>query len=216
MGRQGARVPRRTTRTARCARRSRSFSRSPSSRRSRAPPASTVLFAADDRVGGRTRARRAPAPSRARARARRRDDGRVPLDRRLPALSTGRGRPAAGRSSTTRSRTARGPRGADRERPGAGAEPALRPGLERLGARVGLVPDPSSGAPGARLPRDGDVGRGGEREVRLVLLEALQMGAPPHGGFALGIERFVALLAGEPNLREIVAFPKVSSGVGSR
>ena len=43
-------------------------------------------------------------------------------------------------------------------------------------------------------------------------LEALQMGAPPHGGFALGIERFVALFAGEPNLREIVAFPKVSSG----
>ena len=43
-------------------------------------------------------------------------------------------------------------------------------------------------------------------------LEALQMGAPPHGGFALGIERFVALFAGEPTLREIVAFPKVSSG----
>ena len=43
-------------------------------------------------------------------------------------------------------------------------------------------------------------------------LEALQMGAPPHGGFALGIERFVALFAGEPNLREIVAYPKVSSG----
>jgi aspartyl-tRNA synthetase len=44
------------------------------------------------------------------------------------------------------------------------------------------------------------------------LLEALRMGAPPHGGFALGLERFVALLAGEPNIREIVAFPKVSSG----
>ena len=43
-------------------------------------------------------------------------------------------------------------------------------------------------------------------------LEALQMGAPPHGGFALGIERFIALFAGEPTLREIVAFPKVSSG----
>ena len=43
-------------------------------------------------------------------------------------------------------------------------------------------------------------------------LEALQMGAPPHGGFALGIERFIALFAGEPNLREIVAFPKVASG----
>jgi aspartyl-tRNA synthetase len=44
------------------------------------------------------------------------------------------------------------------------------------------------------------------------LLEALRMGAPPHGGFAMGLERFVALLADEPNIREIVAFPKVSSG----
>jgi aspartyl-tRNA synthetase len=44
------------------------------------------------------------------------------------------------------------------------------------------------------------------------LLEALRMGAPPHGGFALGLERFLALLAGEPNIREVVAFPKVSSG----
>jgi aspartyl-tRNA synthetase len=43
-------------------------------------------------------------------------------------------------------------------------------------------------------------------------LEALQMGAPPHGGFALGIERFVALLAGEANIREIIAFPKTASG----
>jgi aspartyl-tRNA synthetase len=44
------------------------------------------------------------------------------------------------------------------------------------------------------------------------LLEALAMGAPPHGGFAMGIERFVAQLAGEPDIRQIVAFPKVSSG----
>jgi aspartyl-tRNA synthetase len=44
------------------------------------------------------------------------------------------------------------------------------------------------------------------------LLDALQMGAPPHGGFALGLDRFIALLAGEPNIREIIAFPKVSSG----
>ena len=44
------------------------------------------------------------------------------------------------------------------------------------------------------------------------LLDALSMGPPPHGGFAMGIERFVALLVGEPDIRQVVAFPKVSSG----
>jgi aspartyl-tRNA synthetase len=43
-------------------------------------------------------------------------------------------------------------------------------------------------------------------------LDALRMGAPPHGGFALGIERFVALLAGEENIREVIPFPKTASG----
>jgi aspartyl-tRNA synthetase len=43
-------------------------------------------------------------------------------------------------------------------------------------------------------------------------LDALRMGAPPHGGFALGIERFLALLAGESNIREVIAFPKTASG----
>ena len=44
------------------------------------------------------------------------------------------------------------------------------------------------------------------------LLDALAMGAPPHGGFAMGIERFVTRMAGEPDLRQIVAFPKIASG----
>jgi aspartyl-tRNA synthetase len=44
------------------------------------------------------------------------------------------------------------------------------------------------------------------------LLEVMRMGAPPHGGFALGLDRFLALLAGESNIREVVAFPKTASG----
>jgi aspartyl-tRNA synthetase len=45
------------------------------------------------------------------------------------------------------------------------------------------------------------------------LLDAFRFGPPPHAGFAFGIDRLVALLAGEENIREVIAYPKTQSGI---
>jgi aspartyl-tRNA synthetase len=52
----------------------------------------------------------------------------------------------------------------------------------------------------------------GMQEKFGAVLDAFEYGAPPHGGIAIGIDRWAALLAGQTNIREVMAFPKTQSG----
>ena len=92
------------------------------------------------------------------------------------------------------------------------AEPALRPHLERLGARLRLDQDPQRGRPAGRLPDDGDERRGGARRSSPSCSTRSRWARPRTAGSRWGSSGSSPCMAGEPNIRQVVAFPKVSSG----
>ena len=176
----------------------------------RAPPGSTVLFVADstpmvERVLGASGSSSASSSS---------------LSTRRATSSSGSSTSHCSARTRTRSNGLRaspvhspveGHEDLIDTDPGVRPEPALRPDLERLGARLGLDQDPPPGDPGARFPRDGDDRRGGAGEVRVVPRRPSH-GRPASRRVRARYRAVLALLAGESNIREVIAFPKTASG----
>ena len=88
----------------------------------------------------------------------------------------------------------------------------VRPRAQRLGARRRVDPDPPPRPPRAHRSCSRATRSRAMREKFGAVLDAFEYGAPPHGGIALGIDRWAALLAHQTNIREVMAFPKTQSG----
>ena len=98
-----------------------------------------------------------------------------------------------------------------RDRPDDGARAGLRPRAQRLGARLGSIRIHETELQRRVFDALGISDEEADRKFGF-FLNPFDYGAPPHGGFAFGIDRLVAILAGEENIREVIAFPKTQSG----
>ena len=178
----------------------------------RSDPGTTVLLRRRRLAGDIARPRSAAQPSRPGARPDRRGRVHVPLGLRLPDVRARRGRgPLDGRAPPVHAADRR-LEGLVRRRPRARARARVRPDRERqqLGGGSFRIHEPEIQAKVFEL-------LGLEEEEQRskfgFLLDAPAMGAPPMGGIALGIDRMTMVLAGEPNLRDVIAFPKNQAGV---
>ncbi len=94
--------------------------------------------------------------------------------------------------------------------PGPGAGQGLRPGAQRRGTVVRFYPYHRPELQAKMFPALGLCDEESAHKFGF-LTSAFQYGAPPHGGFGIGLDRLVMLMAGADSIREVIAFPKVQN-----